>query len=71
MGQQEVINYLRKQKEPKSRSEIADGINGTAVKVSASLRKLIKYGEVKIKEIDRHIAMKKYNCQRRMRLYYI
>lgn len=71
MGSQEVIDVLERFAKPMSRGEIAkvSGIN--EIRVSHIIKRLIKYDEVKIIEIDRHQAMKLYRCKRRLRLYYV
>lgn len=71
MGQAEIVNYLKAQKEPKSRSEIAEALKQQPTKISASLKKMIRLKEIKFKEIDRIKALELYNCKRRMRVYYI
>jgi len=56
-----------------SRGEIAEilkeKIGITAV--SHSLKNLVDWKEVKVIEIGREEAKKKYNCKRRIRLYYL
>lgn len=71
MGQQEVIEILQKAKKPLSRTEIAERLNETAIKISILIRRMLKYGEVKCIEINRKQALKYYNCKRRMRIYYV
>jgi len=71
MGQREVIEFLKKQKEPLSRGQIAEGMNECATKISAILRKLCEYDEVQYIEVDRTIGMQKYRTQRRLRVFYV
>ena len=71
MSQSDIIEILEREKKPLSRGEIAKALNGDAVHVSHSIARLVKGKCIKIIEIDRHEAFKKYNCKRRMRLYYI
>ena len=71
MAQQEVIELLEKNKEPLSRTEIANKLGMDKLRVSHSLQRLEKAREVKVIEINRQQAMERYNCKRRMRLYYI
>jgi predicted Zn-ribbon and HTH transcriptional regulator len=70
MSQEEVIKVLKKSKEPLSRGDIAKCLNEDAVKISHILQKLLKYNDIKCIELDRYQAMAKYNCQRRIRVYY-
>lgn len=53
MGQQEVINTLKKAKKPLSTKEIAERINANRNRVSLSLAKLKKYNEVKYFRVKR------------------
>lgn len=71
MSQQEVISVLEKFKKPMSRTEIANVLNQDIIMVSHALRRLVKGGEVKIIELDRHQAMERFHCKHRMRLYYV
>ena len=71
MGQGDVIEFLRKQKEPLSRREIAEKMNECDTKISAILRKLCEYEEVHSIEIDRLEAMIKYNSKRGLKVFYI
>ena len=71
MSQEEVIDLLQKMKEPIAVSDIAKMIEDDAYKISKELNKMLKYNEVNFIEIDRFEAMKKYNCKRRMRLWFI
>jgi hypothetical protein len=77
MSQSEVIKILRNSKEPlsigqiliKMNCSISDN-NAERRRISHALHCLLKYREVKAIEIDRHEA-RKYNCKRRINLYYI
>ena len=71
MSQQDVIEILEKMKGPVSVSDIAKLINDDAYKVSKELTRMLKYKEVSFVEIDRFEAMERYNCKRRMRLWFI
>lgn len=71
MSQEEVLSALEKFKRPLSRTEIASVINRDKRIVTHAIGKLIKSNEIKIIEINREQAMEKYNCRRRMRLYYV
>jgi len=71
MGQAEIIDLLKEMRKPVSRREIAIALGEDPNKVSVHLKKLITFKEVNWIEIDRKVAMKKYHCSRRMKLYYI
>ena len=71
IGQSEIIDLLEKEIEPVSLGEIAKILQQKPQKVSEDIRKLIKFKEVKYKEIDKTVALKKYHCKRRMRIYYV
>jgi len=70
IGQSEVIKLLEKASEPLSVGQIATMLDDDQKKISNDLNKMIQYKEVKYKEITKEIALKKYNCKRRMRLYF-
>ncbi len=70
MGQQEVMEFLEKQKEPLSRGEIAFFMKDNPIKISAILNKLLANEDVKAIEINSEDAMKRLGCKRRMNLYY-
>ncbi|MFW9927920.1 MAG: hypothetical protein ACFFD1_00850 [Candidatus Thorarchaeota archaeon] len=53
------------------RTDIAKALGVTPIKVSMAIRQLVKYGEVKCKEIEHWLAMDLYGSKRRLRLYYI
>lgn len=71
MGQEEVIEYLKKERKPLSRKEIADGLKENVNKISHILNSLLKWEEIKCIEIDRLEAKEKYGCFHRMNLYYV
>lgn len=71
MGQAEVIDLLEKIGEPLSRTEIASLLGENPLKISECIRKLLLIGDIDSIEIDRKIAMKKYNSKRRLRIYKI
>ena len=67
-----MLEFLRKQSEPLTRGEIAEGMHEVPTHISFILNKLIKFHEVSFKEIDRIQAMKRISgCKRRVRLYFI
>ena len=73
MGQGEVLEFLEKQKEPVSLSQIYEAfsdINPRAVRNHVA--SLLKFSEIKCIEIDRHECKKRYKkLSRRMLLYYV
>ena len=71
MGQREVIKILEKQDKPLSVGEIARLLNDNQKKISKDINKLLQYNEVLFVEIDKGIALEKYNCKHRMRLYFV
>jgi len=71
MPQTDIIEVLEKCKRPLSRGEIAKELNIDGKNCSHIICRLVKNRSIKIIEIDRHEAMLKYKCKRRMRLYYI
>lgn len=71
MSQADVIEVLEKIKKPLSRKEIAKELEYNEIRISHVLARLIKSRSIKIIEISREVALKQYNCKRRMRLYYI
>ena len=71
MGQSDILEVLEKAKEPLSRGQIAQILNFDLVKVSHSISRLIKARDIKVIEINREQAMKKYKCKHRMLLYYV
>ena len=74
MGQCEVLECLKKHKEPISRKKIADEIGDNVVKVSHSITKLLSKREIKCVEYDRVKAGKMLGMKsafRRTRFYYV
>lgn len=71
MGQVEVLEVLKKYNKPLGLSDIAKEINSNKIIVSHAIKRLVKGREIKIIEIDRFEAKKRYGCNRRMRLYFI
>lgn len=70
--QEEILDLLEKQEKPLSRTEIARMLNEENLgKISSHIQRLLKHKEIKSIEINRKTAMKFYNTQHRMRLYYI
>lgn len=77
MSQSDIYNLLKKSKAPMSRKEISIATSIREEVVSARLRKMLIYGEVKYIELDR-IKVKDYcdkvkipRVKQRMRLYFI
>jgi len=66
-----VIEILEKQNKPLSVGEIAILLNDNQKKISKDLNKLLQYKEVLFIEIDKFVALEKYNCKHRMRLYFV
>jgi len=54
-----------------SRSEVAEKIKANPCSTSELLRKLIKSGDIKFKEINRIEAERRYGVKRRMRIFYV
>jgi len=71
MSQSDIIEVLEKVHKPLSRKEIAEYLKCDSAIASHSLQRLVKSRSVKVIEINRETAMHKYNCKRRMRLYYL
>ena len=71
MGQEEVIELLKKNKEPLTRTEIADKLNARPTFISKVLRKLCDNGEVSCKKIKYTIARKKYGSLRSLKVYFL
>jgi len=74
MGQQEIINCLKKYKKPVSRKKIAEQTGYDVIKVSHSIKKLLDKGEIKCIELDRVQAGKMLGFGRpfrRTRFYYL
>lgn len=71
MSQADVLRVLNKKKKPLSCLEISKILGDDLVHVSHLLSKLIKHRDIKVIEIDKEEARKKYNCKQRMRLFYV
>ena len=73
MGQDEVLNYLKKVKGKKTRKQIADAIGYPPEKVSRVIKDLLRWGDIKFIELCRDEAIKlvDYVLDRRTRFYYI
>ena len=71
MGQYEVIQVLKKNNRPMSRTEIAIILNERPVKISFQLKRLLYNKEIHFLELNRIKAWQIYKCKRRMRLYFI
>jgi hypothetical protein len=69
--QEEIINILKKEKRPMSRSEIALKINQNPLNVSRAIKKLIKFKEINYKEISKDEAYIKYRSKRKLRIFYV
>lgn len=69
--QEDIINLLSKKKLPLTRTEIANHLGSTPIKVSGVLKTLLKHSEVVAIELDTKLSMKFYQCKRRMNLYYV
>ena len=71
IAQSEVIELLEKQDKPLSVGEIAKMLEDDQKKISKDLNKMLQYKEVSFIEVDRFVAMEKYNCKHRMRLWFV
>jgi len=73
IGQAEVINFLKECDEPKTRTQIAEAIDCTPIRVSHIIKDLLKWKEVKFIEYDWIKASKLagYTIVRRTRFYYV
>jgi Mn-dependent DtxR family transcriptional regulator len=71
MSQSQIIDYLKKQKEPVSRLKIATDLKEDPSKISNCLKKLIKHKEVGFIELDYKQAQKKHNLKRRCKEYFL
>ena len=66
-----MIEILKKQEKPLSVGEIAKLLDDNQKKISKDINKMLQYKEVLFVEIDKGIALEKYNCKHRMRLYFV
>lgn len=74
MGQSEIIELLEKANKPLARCEICALLGEDGSKISHTLKKLVKYKEVKYVELDRSQIAEFYGGKkpkRRMKLYYL
>jgi len=71
LGQSDVIKILEKATEPLSVGEIALLLCDNQKKISKDINKMLQYNEVCFIEIDKDIALIKYKCKHRMRLYFV
>jgi predicted Zn-ribbon and HTH transcriptional regulator len=71
MSQEEVLEVLRKNRKPIAGCEIAQELGYRKDKIFHTLKSLAKSRSIKVMEIDRFEAKKRYNSCRRMLLYYI
>jgi hypothetical protein len=71
MSQSDIIKLLEKEQEPLSVGTIAKKLKDNQKKISKCLSKMLKYSEVKYIEIDRIEAYEKFQCKRRMKLWFI
>lgn len=74
MGQEEILDFLKKQEKPLSRGQIAIGLDYDEIKVSHLIRKLLNQNEIKSIEISRYEAKKILGDNspcRRCRIYFI
>ena len=73
IGQPEVINYLKGCDKPVTRKQIADGLGWDPIKVSHTLRILLKWGEMDFIEYpgDKVEEMAGYRTGRRTRFFFI
>lgn len=71
IAQRDVLEILEKAGEPLSVGQIAKLLDDNQKKISKEISKMIKYGEILFKEIDKELANEKYNCKKRMRLYFV
>ena len=71
--QSEIIEFLKKQTEPLTRKQIAEGLGFDPVKVSHALKALLKFNEVAFIEYARDKASKLvgYVLLRRTRFFYL
>jgi Mn-dependent DtxR family transcriptional regulator len=72
MSQQEIIDLLQKEKEPLTRSQIADLLEQDRIKISHILKKLIEQNLVDFIEFDRIETSRRTNqkVDRRTRFYF-
>ncbi len=74
MGQQEVIDVLKKSDKPLNRSQIAKELGISESVVSKILGRMLKYKDIECIELDRYDTARLLNWDapwRRSRFYYI
>jgi predicted transcriptional regulator len=71
MVQSEILELLEQQEEPLSLGQMAELLGENPKKLSRAIKKMLKYNEIEYEEVNRIVAMKVYNCKRRMRIYYV
>ena len=71
MSQRDVIKILEKAEEPLSVGEIAKILDDNQKKISKDINKMLQYDEVCFVEINKEVALEKYKCKHRMRLYFV
>ena len=70
MGQADIIELLEKSDKPLSRKEIAERLHAQPSNISNLLNNLIHWNEIMFEEINKEMALQKYGCKKRMRLYF-
>lgn len=71
MSQSEVLELLKKQELPLSAREISIKLNSNYDKITKDINKMLHYKELDYVEVNGIIALEKYHCKRRLRLYYV
>lgn len=71
MGQGEILEVLEESKVPLAIREMARMMDEAEEKIAHTLRRMLKYGDVKCVELNKDLAMKFFKCKRRLRLYYL
>jgi len=71
VSQRDVIKILEKAEEPLSVGEIAKILDDNQKKISKDINKMLQYDEVCFVEINKEVALEKYKCKHRMRLYFV
>lgn len=73
MGQTEIIQVLKKAKEPLTAKQIADALGVSNIRICTNISQMIKYREVRFVELDWEEAREKagYPIYRRTRFYFL
>jgi predicted transcriptional regulator len=71
MGQQEVIDVLKKAQRPMTSREIAKELEASIYKVSRIINRLLKHGEVSFTELDLKETRERYGVNQKFRLYMV